>query len=101
MGRHACLFSLTMKEDSTCVDPGENMNKLLVLDRDVSRDLIRKRKRLGIDRHDEIWDGVYVMPSMPNLVHQRLVGKLVALLIDVVEGEERGEVFPGANVSDR
>jgi hypothetical protein len=37
------------------------MASMIVADRDIYRDLIRQRKKLGHDRYDEVWDGVYVM----------------------------------------
>ena len=77
------------------------MNRLLVLDQYISDDLIRERQRLGNDRYDEVWDGVYVMPPMPNIYHQDLVGDMYAITREVVHLEGRGRVQPGANVSDR
>jgi hypothetical protein len=74
--------------------------KMLVLDYGVSRDMVRQRKKLGLDRYDEVWDGVYVMPSMANLDHQELVLEMAGLFKDVVK-EAGGKVYPGANVSDR
>jgi Uma2 family endonuclease len=56
---------------------------------------------MGIDRFDEVWDGVYVMPPLANLYHQDLVSDLTAILREVVVAEQRGRVHPGANVSDR
>lgn len=37
---------------------------------DVSEELIRQRRRLGIDRHDEMWDGELHMPPPPSWEHQ-------------------------------
>jgi Uma2 family endonuclease len=73
--------------------------KLLVLDANVSGDLIARRKKLGIDKYDEVWDGVYIMPPMPNNEHQRIVMKLCNVLYEVLD--ETAAIFPGANVSDR
>jgi Uma2 family endonuclease len=75
------------------------MNRLLVTDPDVYEDMIRERKRLGHDHYDEVWEGVYVMPSMPALGHQDLVGDLTMVFKIVLAG--RARVHPGANVSDR
>ena len=75
------------------------MNRLLVTDPDLYEQLIQERKRLGHDLYDEVWEGVYVMPTMPHLAHQRIVGKTTAVCIEVVP--QGGEVYPGANVSDR
>lgn len=77
------------------------MTKMLILDDAVSRDLIRQRKKMGHDRYDEVWDGVYVMPSLPNLTHQKIVHQLDGILGEVVSKEGKGDVYPGANVSDR
>ena len=74
--------------------------KMLVLDRGTSRDLIRQRKKLGLDCYDEVWEGVYVMPSMASLDHQELVLELGGIYKEVVKAEG-GNVYPGANVSDR
>ena len=70
-----------------------------ILDEYVSNDLIARRKRLGIDKYDEVWDGVYVMSPLPTNDHQRIVWGLSLALSDVVGGD--GTVLPGANVSDR
>jgi hypothetical protein len=45
---------------------------VLIRDRTMGRSLIARRKARGLDRHDEVWDGVYVMPPMPNNEHQAI-----------------------------
>jgi Uma2 family endonuclease len=75
--------------------------KMMVLDPGVSADLIARRKRLGIDQYDEVWDGVYVMPPIANNDHQDLVGGLTVALFEVLVLPRLGRVHPGANVSDR
>lgn len=77
------------------------MPRVLVLDDEQGDTLIRERKRQGLDHHDEVWVGVYVMPSMPSLDHQKLVRVLSTILAEVVESPGLGDVFPGANVTDR
>jgi Uma2 family endonuclease len=77
------------------------MPQVLVKDADQADELIRERKRRGVDRYDEVWDGVYVMPSMPNLEHQELVLDLGTIFAEVVKRPGLGQVYPGANVSDR
>jgi hypothetical protein len=72
-----------------------------ILDKDVVTELVRHRRKLGIDQKDEVWDGVYVIMPEPTIDHQRLVKRLTAILITVVDDEGLGEVFPGTNVSDR
>src|SRR5262249_61564945 len=77
------------------------MPQVLVKDVDQADELIRERKRIGADRYDEVWDGVYVMPSMPSLEHQELVSDLDAIFAEVVKRHGLGKVYPGANVTDR
>jgi Uma2 family endonuclease len=74
---------------------------LLIRDSRLVDELIQERKRLGIDRDDEVWEGMYVMPSMPNNAHQRLVGALGRIFSEVANGSVQGQSYPGANVSDR
>src|SRR5262245_6211431 len=77
------------------------MTKLLVLDSDTSNMLIEERKRKGHDRYDEVWEGIYVMPTLPNNVHQEIVDDLSDILRDVVKVPGLGKTYPGINVSDR
>lgn len=60
-----------------------------------------RRAESGADRHDEVWDGVYVVSPLANNEHQKLVLRLAAMFQDVVDGDGLGQAFPGANVSDR
>ena len=77
------------------------MSATLVLDSGVSRQLVRERKENGIDLYDEVWEGVYVMSPLANLVHQELVDDFCNVFRDVVKKPGLGRVQPGANVSDR
>ncbi len=63
--------------------------------------IIARRREIGADHHDEVWEGVYYMSPAPNNRHQDLVGKLAAILQDVIGWPELGEIHPGVNVSDR
>lgn len=73
----------------------------LIRDRDIEREMIARRRRLGLDKFDEVWNGVYVMAPMANIEHQDVVGGLVDLLRMVVIPTASGMVLPGTNVSDR
>jgi hypothetical protein len=72
-----------------------------ILDPGVVRTFIQQRQQFGIDQHDEVWDGLYVVPPLANNPHQRLAGAFTGILFNVITLEDRGQVFPGANVSDR
>lgn len=73
----------------------------LVLDTLVEDMIIEQRRRCDGDRHDEVWDGIYVMLPLADLEHQRLVGAFTYVLQTVVSEAGMGIVYPGANVTDR
>ncbi len=74
---------------------------LLIRDAELSERLIAERKRTGVDRYDEVWEGMYVMAAMPNNAHQKLLDDLGDILTEVVKRGKLGDKYPGANVSDR
>jgi Uma2 family endonuclease len=77
------------------------VTRLLIRDAGLSNRLIEERKRKGIDLYDEVWEGMYVMPSMPNNAHQKLLDNLGDILTEVVKRGKMGDKFRGVNVSDR
>jgi Uma2 family endonuclease len=72
-----------------------------VLNPNVADEIVRDRRKKGIDGHDEVWDGVYVVPPLANNPHQDLAGDLYMILYEVIKRPRKGRVQPGANVSDR
>lgn len=77
------------------------MPHVLVKDEEQAEALIAERKRLGQDRYDEVWEGMYVLPSLPSNAHQELVDDLGVIFHETVKKEGRGKSYPGVNVSDR
>jgi Uma2 family endonuclease len=73
----------------------------LILDKSLERRLIARRRRLGIDHWDEVWDGVYVMAPPADIEHFGVSGDLMTVLSVVVKWAGLGEVFSGVAVSDR
>jgi Uma2 family endonuclease len=73
----------------------------LVTDRFVEDQIRAERARSGADRHDEVWEGIYMMTPLANLEHQDLVFELTAILREVLAAPTVGTAYPGANVSDR
>jgi len=74
---------------------------LLILDPQLKSALIRQRRRRGLDHHDEVWDGVYVMSPLADDEHQELVGNLTHSFVVTIAYAGLGKVRPGVNVSDR
>lgn len=74
---------------------------LLVLDRDIARELRADRKARGIDQHDEVWEGIYVMSPIADIEHQAIVLGLGAAFFEAIDRAGLGHTYPGVNVSDR
>ena len=74
---------------------------LLVLDKSLEKRLRRHRRITGADRHDEVWEGVYVMSPLADIEHQRVVAGLTAAFYEAIHRANLGDVYPGVNVSDR
>jgi Uma2 family endonuclease len=73
----------------------------LINDRDLERRLIRHRQRIGADRYDEVWEGVYYMSPMADNQHQGLSFDLSGVFGQCVDARGLGRSFAGVNVSDR
>ena len=63
--------------------------------------VIRSRRDSGGDRWDEVWDGVYVMPPLPDNEHRRIGLEVAISLRSALGPDERIQVFAGCNVSDQ
>jgi Uma2 family endonuclease len=74
---------------------------LLVRDAGVIDRLVEERKRKGIDLHDEVWEGMYLIPPIKTVAHRLLVGELADIFHEVVKKARLGQTYPGANLSDR
>ncbi len=78
------------------------MMQVLVCDAWVSNRIITERRRRGIDGHDEIWDGRYiVMPAADN-EHQEIISGVGTVVYLAALDRARGDhCYMGVNVSDR
>ncbi|TWT97328.1 Uma2 family endonuclease [Neorhodopirellula pilleata] len=77
------------------------MTSLMINDPIVADQLIAERKARRADRFDEVWDGVYMMSPIANNEHQSLATQLSAAICAIVDWQDLGKTFTGANVSDR
>src|SRR5205823_6316539 len=80
---------------------GIGMSHLVVCDPEEVARMIARRREMGWDSFDEMWEGVYVMSPIANDEHQAIVGGLVGIALEVVGWSGRGKVRPGVNISDR
>ncbi len=74
---------------------------VLVLDRANLKELIRDRRDRGIDRFDEVWNGVYVMAPAADTEHFDLSFELGFAIRSALSKPGKIRVHSGANVSDR
>lgn len=74
---------------------------MLIFDAETARGIRESRVAMGIDRWDEVWDGVYVIMPNPNIEHQKIVSKLLIALDSCFRPEEAADVLIPVNVSDR
>lgn len=74
---------------------------LIVTDPEMQRAIIRRRRRLGLDKHDEVWNGVYVMSPLADDLHQNLTGEFDSILREIIQRKGLGQVRPGINITDR
>ncbi len=59
---------------------------------------VSERRRLGLDLHDEEWEGVYHVTPSPSLGHQRVLTGLIRFLDDLMESRGGGTIIPEFNV---
>lgn len=74
---------------------------MIINDELVEARLLEERRAKGLDGHDEVWDGVYVMSPLANNEHQRIAFELGVIFYAIVNARGLGTVYPGTNVSDR
>jgi len=56
------------------------------------------RKKTGIDRWDEMWDGVLHMTPAPNVEHHRMLDEMIEFLKPLLRTTSRGRLISGVNV---
>jgi len=60
--------------------------------------LLERRRELGQDRFDEVWEGVYVMNPAPSYEHQRISQQLAELLGPLARASGLEAVVGGLNL---
>ncbi len=76
------------------------MVKAVLLDPRLTEEIMARRRAVGHDRWDEVWDGVWHVVASPNVEHQEVGKRLLRVLMEVVEDTGLGQVFYGLNVGD-
>lgn len=76
------------------------MNYMKAVLPDVSPHVIEERRRLGLDRRDEVWEGVYHVVPPPSFGHQEIVDELFELLRGYCRRHRLGIVCSNLGVRD-
>ena len=74
---------------------------LIVCDPREAEQMIARRQELGLDGHDEVWEGVYMMSPLADDTHHDIVGGFNSVLQIVIAWPGLGNVRPGVNLSDQ
>ena len=74
---------------------------VLFLDPVFEKQVRKDREQQSVDRWDEVWEGVLVVPPSPNTEHFRLVSRLNSAFSAVIDWDRGDQAAPGGNVSDR
>lgn len=64
----------------------------------VTDEELAHRRLTGLDRWDEMWDGVLHMTPAPSLEHQRMLDGIVEFVRPLMRKTGRGELVSGINV---
>jgi len=64
----------------------------------VREEELAERRSKGLDRWDEMWEGVLHMTPAPSLEHQRILDRIIEFLGPRVRTTNRGRLFSGINV---
>jgi Uma2 family endonuclease len=74
---------------------------LVVDEPDLEAQLISERQAAGLDRYDEVWDGVYMIMPLADDEHQELATNIGTVCTVIIQWPGLGQVRVGINVSDR
>jgi Uma2 family endonuclease len=66
----------------------------------ISEHELAARRRTGLDRWDEMWDGELHMPPALSDEHQRMLDDLIEFLRPLLRSSSRGTLRSGINVFD-
>ena len=62
---------------------------------------VRAEREQWPNERDEVWEGVLVVPALPNFEHQIMVTDLALAFMAVIDRKVGDLALAGANVSDR
>jgi len=66
---------------------------------ELEEDLKARRQAWDVDKHDEVWEGVYFMSPEADNDHQDWVLEFAAVLREAIAKRGLGKVYPGVNLA--
>ena len=74
---------------------------MLILNPDVQAEIQNHRKANGLDKYDEVWEGVTVVMPLPNDEHQEIVVTICHVFLLALGWPCPHQLRAGINLSDR
>ena len=87
--------------DETRFVPDHLVEAFTVTDPAGIRSLKADREATGLDRRDEMWDGIYVVSPDQDIEHRRIAAELLFVFATVRGDSVAGHILFGGNISDR
>jgi Uma2 family endonuclease len=73
----------------------------LITDPELEEQIRAQRAEWGVDHHDEVWEGTYMMTPPPNSEHLQIQNKLLVAIQNAQGFASPAMVYGGLNVSAR
>ena len=67
----------------------------------LARDYLNKRRNEGLDKYDEVWDGVTIAMPLPNNEHQQVASGIAGIIHFTFGFRTPPHVLAGTNVSNQ
>ena len=95
------MFGLMGHAISSFPSKGATTMRMVICDPDIIDAFEAKREANGLDKYDEVWEGVPVIMSLPNDEHQEIVTRFSGFLQAIYNWQSPPHIRAGVNVSDR
>ncbi len=87
--------------DETRYVPDHLVEAFAITDPALVRKLKAKREATGLDRRDEMWEGIYVVSPIQDVEHREIAAKLLFAVAAVRGDRDEAHILFGCNISDR
>jgi Uma2 family endonuclease len=74
---------------------------ILIVDEEFAQRIRNERAAHGHDRHDEVWDGTWMLMPPTDNCRQAIIAEFGAILVQILGFHRPPDIYLGINVSDR